>query len=251
MDGVKLLALLALPMLALAQDEGAVSPYRPSVSSPAQLPLAGQLEFEIGGLHARGNGVRRDSLPYTFKLAWSEEWGALVGGDGYVSARDDAGLRLRGVGDTTLVLKRAFPLDDATAFGLEAGVKLPTARDGIGSGRRDYELNGILSKDLASVHLDANLNLTRLGAWEAGTGRIQTGLSASCSVPLAAQWTATAELSGNGRRAAASNAQLLLATTYSPNKRLAIDIGVARGLDRASAGWSFFSGVVLPLARLW
>ena len=51
----------------------AITPYRPSVSSPAQLPLAGQLEFELGGLRTRSPDARRSSLPYQFKLAFSPE----------------------------------------------------------------------------------------------------------------------------------------------------------------------------------
>ena len=33
--------------------------------------------------------------------------------------------------------------------------------------------------------------------------------------------------------------------------RLAIDIGMARGLTAASPDWSLFSGFVVPLGKLW
>jgi|GEM_PF-3354897 len=46
------LAAALAPGLAAA-DEDAITPYRPSVSSPAQLPVAGQLELELGGIHVR------------------------------------------------------------------------------------------------------------------------------------------------------------------------------------------------------
>lgn len=245
------LAGLAAPAYAQTADEAGVSPYRPSVSSPAQLPLAGQLELELGGLGAKTGAVRRSSLPYTLKLAFNEQWGVLLGGEAYVVARDEAGARAHGAGDTTVVLKRAFLVDSATAFGLEADVKLPTAKDAIGSGKADYTLNGIVSRDIAAVHVDANVNLTRLGAYELGSSRIQRGLSASFSMPVATQWGATAELSGTRRRGADHTAQLLLATTYNPSKRLAIDVGLARGLSAATPDWSLFGGLVLPLARLW
>lgn len=245
------LAALSAQARAQAADEAGVSPYRPSVSSPAQLPLAGQLELELGGLGAKTGAARRSSLPYTLKLAFNEQWGVLLGGEAYVTARDEAGARVHGVGDTTFVLKRAFLVDSATAFGLEADVKLPTAQDAIGSGKADYTLNGIVSKDIAVVHIDANLNLSRLGAYELGSSRIQSGVSASFSMPVAAQWGATAELSGTRRRGADHSAQLLLAATYNPSKRLAIDVGLARGLSAATPDWSLFGGLVLPLARLW
>ncbi|MDC8758182.1 transporter [Janthinobacterium fluminis] len=245
-----LLALAALAAPCHAQEEGGVSPYRPSVSSPAQLPLAGQLELELGVLNAKTGAARRTSLPYTLKLAFNEQWGVLLGGEAHVSARDGAA-RASGAGDTTLVLKRAFLVDAATAFGLELAMKMPTAKQAIGSGKRDYTVNGIFSKDAGGIHIDTNLNLSRLGDEADGAGRTQTGLSAALSMPLAPQWGASAELSGTRRRGAGHTAQLLLAATYSPSKQLVIDFGVAHGLSRTTPDWSLFGGVVLPLGRLW
>ena len=245
-----LLAVLASGA-ASAQDGPAVLPYRPSVSSPAQLPAAGQLEFEAGLLATRDDGARRDSLPVLFKLAFSEQWGVLLGGEAYVATRDEGGAPLRGLGDTTIVLKRAFAIDGGSALGLELSAKLPTARQGIGSGKADLELNTIFSDDLAKVHMDANASVTRLGDWEAGSGRYQAGLSAAFSLPVNDHWGASAELSGTRRHAAASTAQLLVAAAYSPTPRLTFDVGVAHGLNAASPAWSLFSGVVLPLAKLW
>jgi hypothetical protein len=219
------------------------------------LPAPGQLELELGGLATQQDGGHRASLPYTLKLGFTPQWGVEITGEALVSQRDgDAdGVRRRGVGDTTLVLKRAFLVDDATAFGVELAATAPTARAGIGtgSGKADYTVNGIVSRDLGAVHLDANLNLIRLGDRDTAAARTQQGLAAALSTPLSAQWGATAELSGTRQRGAASTAQLLLATTYSPTRQLVIDLGLARGLNRASPDWSLFSGVVLPLARLW
>lgn len=236
----------------LAQEFGDVTPYRPSVSNPAQLPLPGQLEFEAGALNAHGgDDGRRDSLPVLFKLAFSEQWGVLVSGDAFVSMRDPDGGYAKGIGDTTLTLKRAFLLDSATALGLELSAKLPSASSAIGSGKADYALNTIASKDLGKVHVDVNANLTRLGAYDAGTGRNQLGLSASFATELAEHWGADVELSGTHRRHAGNTAQLLLAATYSPSKRRTFDLGVTHGLADASPDWSVFTGVVMPLARLW
>lgn len=242
---------LMLPMLSSAQDGPPITPYRPSVSSPAQLPAAGQLELELGGLSSKSDGGRRNSLPYTVKLGFNEQWGVVLSGEAYVSSPDDSGNRARGVGDTVFVLKRAFIVDDATAYGLELGAKAPTAKDSIGSGRADYSVNGIYSQDIGSVHMDANLNLTRLGVYEPGSGRTQTGLSTSFSMPVSERWGVTGELSGTRRADAASTAQVLLALSYSPTKRLTFDAGFAHGLNRASPDWSFFTGVVLPLGQVW
>ena len=239
---------------AMAGDADPVAPYRPSVSSPAQLPVPGQLEMEAGGLRVRsGTGAaaaRRDSLPLLLKLAFSSEWGLLLGADAYVAVRDGS-MQARGFGDTNLTVKRAWSIDDETAFGMELGVKLPTARDTLGSGKADATLNAIYSKDLGPVHMDANLNATRRGAVDPGTSRLQSGASASFSLPLAAQWSVTAEVSATRQRGTDSTTQVLAALSYSPTKRLTFDIGVARAPRPTPGATSFFAGVVFPVATLW
>ncbi len=235
---------------ALAEDNP-VSPYRPSVSSPAQLPATGQLELELGGLAMHDDGMRRESLPMLLKLAFSDSWGVLLGTEALVQSRTDDGQRVRGLGDTTLTLKHAHALSEASALGLELTAKLPTARDVIGSGKADYTVNGIYSSDMGSVHGDFNLNLTRLGLIEPDSGRIQRGASASFSMPLAEHWSGTAELSGTARRGAGNTAQLLVAGGYSPSKRLTFDLGLAHGLNKNTTDWQVFGGVVLPITQLW
>jgi hypothetical protein len=244
-----LLVLATFAPLAHADDQG-VTPYRPSVSTPAQLPTPGQLEFELGALSTNGADGHRTSLPYTFKLAFNQDWGVLLEGEALVSAPFDTGYA-RGIGDTSVVLKRAFIVDDATAFGLEFGAKLPTARDAIGSGRTDWTINSIYSQDFGKLHMDLNLNATRLGAPDPDASRLQTGLAAAFSHPLNEQWGALAEWSGTHNAGAPSTAQILAALTYAPDKSLVIDVGFAHGLNPASPKWSVFSGFVVPLAKLW
>lgn len=250
LTGVALAALCSFAHAADADDADAITPYRPSVSSPAQLPVPGQLEVELGGLHTRSDDVRRSSLPYAFKLAFNKEWGVVIGGEAHVWARDDSG-KVQGLGDTTLVLKRAWIVDETSAFGVELGTKLPTANDSIGSGRADYTLNTIYSRDLGPVHMDANLNATRLGVFEDGTGRTQGGASASFSGAMSDHWGLTGEISGTHRTGTANGRQLLTALTYSPSKRLTFDIGVARAFRPTPATTQVFAGVVFPLAKLW
>lgn len=240
----------AMPTMALAGDDDAITPYRPSVSSPAQLPVPGQLELELGGVRLRSNDSHRNSLPYQFKLAFNREWGILLGGEAHISARDSTG-RLRGLGDTNVVLKRAWGIDDSAAAGMEVGIKLPTAGDSLGSGKADYTLNTIYSKDLGAVHMDANLNAARLGAADPGTARTQIGMSVSFSSPLSERWAAILELSGTHRGGTDNAAQFLGAVTFSPSKRLTFDVGVARAARPAPGATSFFAGVVFPVTQLW
>lgn len=250
------IALICFVGTVRAADDGfePITPYRPSVSSPAQLPAEGQLEFEFGGLRQQNDDTRRASMPYLFKLAFSKEWGLLIGGEALVWQRDltqPQNERTQGLGDTSVTLKRAFAVDEASAFGVELGVKLPTAKDGIGSGKTDWLINTIYSRDFGPVHMDANLNALRLGLVDAGTSRTQFGASASFSTALSEQWGITGELSGTRRSGVEHGMQLLTALTYSPSKLLTIDIGVARALRPTPATTSLFAGVVFPLTKLW
>ncbi len=150
-----------------------------------------------------------------------------------------------------LVLKRAWIVDDASAFGVELGTKLPTANDSIGSGRADYTLNTIYSRDIGPLHMDANLNATRLGVFDDGTGRTQIGASASFSGALSDHWGLTGEVSGTHRSGTANGRQLLTALTYSPSRRLTFDVGIARAFRPTPATTQVFAGVVFPLTKLW
>ena len=236
---------------AFAADDGGVNAYRPTTSNPATLPTPGRLELEFGGLHVKKGPARDDSLPYLFKLGFSAQWGILLGGDAYLRSRDEQGNRISGIGDTTVTAKRAFVINESTAYGFELGAKLPTAKKPLGSGKTDYTLNGILSQDIGKVHMDVNVGATRLGAPDADTGRLQTTLSSAFSLPLSSDWTGMAELSGVRHIGAPTTGKLLAAISYSPGKRYAVDIGLARGLNSASQDYSLFTGLVIPVAKLW
>ena len=118
MKSPAVLAGAALAALAMGQsahaadapDDGgpAVVPYRPSVSTPAQLSAPGYLELEAGGLRATGpdSGTSRFTLPYTLKLAFTPDWGIRVGGDAWVR-QAGPGDSHSGSGDTAVVLKRS------------------------------------------------------------------------------------------------------------------------------------------------
>ena len=230
----------------------AVTPYRPSVSTPAALSAPGWLELEVGGLHAHdGSSARRDSLPYTLKLAFSEDWGVRLGGEGWVRQRDEAGKRLSGGGDTNIVLKRRFGIDDTAAFGLEAGATLPTARTGLGTGKSDYSVNGIYSADLGRYHTDLNLVTTRAGQVDPGVSRTQLLWAASLSTPLSDRWGVVGELSGTRQRGTDHTAQFLAAASYSVSRSLVLDAGLSRSLRSGAPAWTGFAGLTVLLGRLF
>ena len=238
---------------ARAEDAPDVTPYRPSVSTPAALSAPGWLELEVGLTRARSDDPRRrDSLPYAIKLAFTEDWGVRLGGDAWIRQTDSGGDVLRGGGDTTIVAKRRFARDDDSAFGIEVGAKVPSAARDLGSGRMDWGFNAIHSADFAEGwHVDANLAATRIGGVEPGVGRVQQLAALSLSYSLSDRWSLGAELSGTAQRGLPGTRQALVAASFSVQRGLTLDCGLSKGLNHASGGWSAFCGATLLAWRLF
>ncbi|MEP6503731.1 MAG: transporter [Betaproteobacteria bacterium] len=239
---------------ARADDDGgpAVVPYRPSVSTPAQLSAPGYLELEAGGMHVTGpdSGTSRSTLPYTLKLAFTPDWGIRVGGDAWVRQVDGPGES--GAGDTSVVLKRRFAVSDATAWGLELGEKFATAGSTLGSGHADTTVNGIFSSDFAPAwHTDLNVNETRVGEPSGQPRAWQTGWAAAVSRTLTDAWGAVGEFSGTHQAGTASTSQFLLAASWNASPAAVFDFGAAHGLNAATPHVSLFAGVTLRLAKLF
>lgn len=236
-------------------DDPAVVPYRPSVSTPAQLSAPGWLELESGGLKADGpdRGTARSSIPYTLKLAFTPDWGVRVGGEAWV--RQVAGTgnpAVTGGGDTAVVLKRRFAVSEATAWGLELGETFATARTTLGLGHAATTVNGIFSSDFApSWHTDLNVNETRLGASGGQARGWLAGWAAAFSRQLDERWGAVGEWSGTHEAAAPNTAQFLGAASYAVCNAAVLDIGSAVGLTRATPRFQVFAGVTLRLGRLF
>jgi hypothetical protein len=234
-----------------ADDGGpAVVPYRPSVSTPAQLSAPGYLELEAGGLRATDNGASRTSLPYTLKLAFTPDWGIRVGGEAWVRQRA-FGESDSGAGDTAVVLKRRFAVSDASAWGLELGETFATAKSTIGIGHAATTVNGIFSSDFApSWHTDINLNETHLGGSNPGSAW-QAGWAAAFSRTLTDAWGAVGEFSGTHQSGVGNTAQFLAAASWNQSPAAVFDFGAAHGLNDTSPRWQVFAGVTVRLGKLF
>ena len=248
-----LLAIAALACAAGAHaDDGgpAVVPYRPSVSTPAQLSAPGYLELEAGGLRASANGTSRTTLPYTLKLAFTPDWGIRVCGDAWVR-QSQPGASQNSFGDTAVVLKRRFAVSDATAWGLELGETFPTATNNVGISRAQTTVNGIFSSDFApGWHTDINVNETRVGGFGAG-GAWQLGVAAAFSRNLSDAWGVVGEFSGTHQGGTQDTAQFLAAASWNQSPAAVFDFGAARGLTDASPHWQVFAGVTVRLGKLF
>jgi hypothetical protein len=246
------IAAIACLGVAHAADDGgpAVVPYRPSVSTPAQLSAPGWLELEAGGLRASDSGASRATLPYTLKLAFTPDWGLRVGGDAWVHQTVD-GASQNSFGDTSVVLKRRFAVSDATAWGLELGETFPTAKDSVGIGHAQTTVNGIFSSDFApGWHTDINVNETHLGGSGAGSAW-QLGVAAALSRNLTDTWGVVGEFSGTHQAGTLDTAQFLAAASWNQSPAAVFDFGAARGLTDATPRWQVFAGVTLRLGKLF
>lgn len=245
---------MVAPVAHAEEAEPSATPFRPTVTSGANLSAPGWLELEIGGQRQGGNGLdARNSLPYLLKYSLNDQFALLLGGDGYVATTPaQGGANVTGRGDTTTTLKyRAPDAIEGMSFGLEATVKSPTASEGLGTGQHDYSLKGIYGIDLPKgFHLDTNLMATRLGSVTADQGLYQWTWAAAVSHPVGERWTLAFDLSGTQQQGAASTAQYLVAASYALNKRVALDAGFAQGLNSDTPKFTLFGGMTVLIGKL-
>jgi Putative MetA-pathway of phenol degradation len=247
-----LMALCALPGSAVADDEApTATPYRPTVSNPADLSLPGHFEIESGVQRVLGDDdTRQDSLPYLVKYAFSENVGVLIGGNAYLRQADPLGHSASGFGDTFVELKLRHALNDDSAIGLELGPLLPSARDGLGEAQVGWLLNTIYSRDIGDYHVDLNIGANRSGDRIASVSRWQVPWAGAISRPINEQWGASLEFSGVRQRGAATTSQALAAINYNVSHSVVLDAGMAYGLTHAAHDRSLFAGATVALGAL-
>ena len=235
--------------------EPRATPYRPTVSNPAQLPIPGFLEMEMGwqSLKEKSTDDYRHTVPYLFKFAFSDYVGLLIGGDAVIVNNFDQGSTLAGFGDLTPLLKLKIPLPahSASALGLEMGAKLPTAPQTVGNQQTDYLLTGIYSIGLGSLGFDVNLGYTRLGGAPGGKGKNQLFWAVSSAYELTKRWSVAGELAGTMKREVKPFTQFLTSTSYFFTPRIVGDTGIAFGLNGASQEWTLFAGLTVLLGKVY
>jgi hypothetical protein len=256
MAGPSLAAIAALMLVGgsigvRAEEVGpAVVPYRPSVASPAELPAPGWPEMEAGMRWAKGgDSARSEWAPVTFKLAWNDSWGMMIGTYAYEWQRGYDGSEAHTIGDTLLVLKYKLPVDDHLALGAEFGVSLPTARAPIGNGATDWGINTIASFDYPGVHVDVNLAAARRGAVDAGQGPWQGAWAIAVSNPIDLKFGVTAEVAGVAQHGTTAQTQALLGMNYAVSRTLVLDVAVAAGLSQSSPSRQLMFGMTMQLGH--
>jgi hypothetical protein len=236
--------------ISIANADGDITPtpYRPTISNPAELPAPGWLELELGGLDDRM--AKRQSLPFLAKVAFDENWGILLAGDAWI--RDYLGSTTSGTGDVSLTLKHRIPTNDKNQnFGIEGGIKFPTAQHGLGSGESDFTINGIYSLDFASDwRLDANGSATRLGTTDPGTSSFSYLWALALSKGLG-NWTLAAEISSTHHSGLPNTTQWLAAASYAIHPRVVLDAGFSVLQQNNEDGHTLFFGATWLADKLF
>jgi hypothetical protein len=235
----------------VAAEEVSVTPYRPTVTNSAALSAPGWVELETGMI-AQNNkdGSKQQALLFLTKLAFTPDFGVLIGGDAYGSQTDANANHVSGVGDTTFLLKHRFEMNDDAALGCEYGFKAPTAATGLGSGKSDLVLNGIYSRNIRGHSLDVNMNIAKLGDALAHESAYQFGWSGTVFRPLDDKWGVMIELSGTTRKGFTPENQWLVAGSYALSNKVVLDAGLSAGINSASHRIALLGGVSMLLGKI-
>ncbi len=236
-----------MPLIAGA-EQLTVTPYRPTVSNPAELSALRHLELEFGAqTNQPGLDVQRNSLPFLLKYPFAEQWGVMVGGEAWIKSRDQDGV-VSGFGNTSVQLKHYYPLSPSLAVGFEAGAVLPSARQALGQGRTDYLANLIVSQDISALRIDVNAGLTRRGFKEQELDRFRYNWAIAASQILTERWGIAGEFSGVLAKRQQSTSQFLASLNYLMTPLLMLDFGGTVGMTAVTDDYSVFAGFTLLIA---
>ncbi len=258
------LLLLAPTSLALAQQKDdaqqlpTVNPYRPTVTDPASLTFPGYLEMEAGGAaqHGGQQSHRAFSTPIVLKLTTSSkrlEYHVFLGGYNEQTATD--GTHLSGRGDVTPGLQYLIVAQSPHTYDLAARLeyKIPTASRGLGTGKTDYDLLLLASKDYnKTLHGDFNLGVYQQGRMTGQGFATQYLGSGVLNTKLSPTLTLQDELYGySGNSEGGTIVSTLHAIGYQPSRVLAFDAGIDIGLSHAAPRYTLLFGSTFFVGRLF
>lgn len=238
---VGLVLWLTLSATPIAAEEPRTTPYRPTVSNPAELPLPGWIDAELGWQYTRErDGGHQQQVPYIFKFGFNEDWGLLLGGDGYVNQVErGASVRREGYGSIAALLKHRMTWNADIHFGWEAGI----AHQNLDGDVTDYLLNGIYSHDLGPLRLDVNMMLTHAGAIDPGLAPWIGSWAAALGFPIHGKLGGAIEFAGSHQDGARATSQFLATLNYAVHPRLVLDVGFLTGLTSEAPDIALFAGL--------
>ncbi|WP_410210447.1 hypothetical protein [Aquirhabdus sp.] len=242
--------LLALSQLATAESDLQANPYRPSVGSPATLPVPGYLEVEFGVANANTSGSNTKNSPLLLKYAFNERIGLTLGLNPLTQVKTDSS-RTTGLGDGNLTLKLTQPIAEGFNIGEEFSTTLPIATHDLGTNRANQTVNFIVSNDFSGFHSDINLNTTHYGdRQDEGVSQNALGWSAGLSHPITGKLSGGIELSGTKQRGTDSTVQVLESVGYSLSNKTVLDFYLAQQkINSDTNNYSFGFGITHLFAK--
>jgi hypothetical protein len=230
---------------------------RPDVANSAKTVPRGQFQIESGVAYSRertgGAPTQyRTSLEATLRAGLTPSLEVRLEGEPVVHQRQ--GESVTNLGDLKLALKYRFldPPEGSSwpALAVLPYVKLPTARDPIGSERTDVGITGIASFDLpADFSLDVNGGIAAVGQRDPTGYLVQGSASASLARTVINDVVVFVELfyssrdTRDGRYGLGTGAGML----YRIGRRAAVDLGVETSLAGQSPDYTVRSGFTIRL----
>lgn len=235
-----------------------VNPYRPTVTDPASLTAPGYLEMEVGGADQHGGaGTHRAfSTPTVLKLTnLSKRLEFHVGYGGYLHLTGDDGVTSTGRGDLVPGVQYLFTAQTPKTYDIAARAeyKIPAAGRGLGTGKTDYDLLLLASKDYNNtLHGDYNIGIYQLGRASGRGVATQYLASAAFSTKLSDKLTLQDELYAfSGSSETNTIVSTLHALGYQPARNLAFDAGIDIGISHAAPKYTVLFGSTFFVGKLF
>ncbi len=213
-----------------------------------------QIEYGYDGNFRADEFRSQQTAPLTVRFAPNERLLFDFNIDTVISEKDEMGRRETGVGDTRVGVQILALKDTerhpALAFAFYA--KLPTASSekNLGTGRTDYRIVALLSKNFGKTDIDFNAAYLNVGR-EFGNRRASGGQAAfSVFREFENNFGIIGEIAGQSEDDVQPKGIFALgAVTYKVNKRLQFDTGLRFGLNPNAPRIGVFAGFTVGIGN--
>ena len=232
-------------------------PSRPTVTSATDTTQCGVAELEYG-LERQwpGGGANRDDLSGGLRFGLTPNLDFHWSSSDFLHVMNGDGNRT-GFGDTWLGLRYRFlgQTKHRPALGLFYTTKVPTASValGLGSGRVDYAISFLASKDVHRFHFDFNV-IELLAGRPSGLGLDHdTGFALASWLPVGKRLSVVVEPYGYTllNQSSPAFASAMAGCNYKVTPRLYLDTGLDLGITHSAPHKRVYVGVTYALANLY
>ena len=232
-------------------------PSRPTISNATDTTQCGVAELEYGlEREWPGGGANRDDLTGGLRFGITPRLDFHYASSDFVHLNDTGGDRT-GFGDTWLGLRYRFvnQTKRRPGLGIYYAMKVPSGSValGIGSGKIDYSLSALVSKDVGKFHFDFNVIELFAGRPTVPGFDHDTGFALATWHPVTSRLTAVFEpyaytTLNQGSLGFVSG---MIGFNYKVKPRLYLDSGIDFGASEFAPRKRVFVGVTCALANMY